>query len=321
MSKYFGTRLLTLLPKLVIITIIIFIGIQLLPGDPVTKMIPPDLYSSLDPAQLEDMRTKLGLNDPVFIQYFRWLFNVVKGDFGYSLVSGGSIRSMLAQRLPATFELAVLGLLTSTVIGLLLGFVSALKQNSILDYSNTVFGMIGISVPEFFTGLTLILIFSLKLQWLPTGGRIVYGKEAFFDRIEFLILPVLSLSIVLIAVLMRFTRGSMLDVLNKEYIKTARSKGLSEININVKHGFRNALIPVIVVLVFRIPMLIGGTVIIETVFNYPGMGSMIVSAISGSDMPVVMITCLMVAFAILISSFFLDMLTAILDPRVRFVKH
>lgn len=318
MAKYFGSRMLALVPKLLIITLVIFIGIQLIPGDAVARAIPPEQYAKLSPAQIEELRNKLGLNDNVVVQYFRWIGNICKGNFGYSQVTGGSISKIIAQRLPATLELAGLGLFVAMVFGLLLGFISALKKNTIIDYANTTLGMIGLSVPEFFLGLSMIVIFSLKLGWFPTGGRMVVGKEAFFDRLEFLVLPVICLGITYIATLMRFTRGSMLDVLNKDYIRTARSKGLSEVQVNVKHGFRNALIPVMVVLIFRIPMLVGGTVVIENAFNYPGMGSMLVNAISGSDMPLIMMTTLIIAFVILLCSFLLDVVTAMLDPRIAF---
>ena len=318
MLKYFGFRLLALLPKLLIITIVIFIGIQYIPGDAVTRSIPPEQYMKLSPVQLDELRTKLGLNDSVFLQYFRWVGNILKGDFGYSLVSGGSIAQIIGQRLPATLELAGCGLFIAMVFGLLLGFISALKKNTVIDYANTAFGMIGLSVPEFFLGLCMIVIFALNLKWFPTGGRIVIGKEALFDRLQFLVLPSISLGFTYIATLMRFTRGSMLDVLSKDYIRTARSKGLSEVKVNVKHGFRNALIPVMVVLIFRIPMLVGGTVVIENAFNYPGMGSMLVNAVNGSDMPLIMMTTLIIAFVILLSSFLLDVITALLDPRIAF---
>ena len=177
--------------------------------------------------------------------------------------------------------------------------------------------MVGISVPEFFLGLSAILIFAIKLGWLPTGGRMEFGREAFLQRIEFLILPAVCLGIAYIATLMRFTRGSMLDVLNKDYIKTAHSKGLSEVSVNLKHGFRNALIPIMVILILRIPMMVSGTVVIESVFNYPGMGSMLLSAISGTDMPVVMISTFIIATVILFASFLIDLITAALDPRIR----
>lgn len=320
MGKYFLKRILDLIPKLLIITVVIFVGMQFIPGDPVTYLIPPDTISKLDPAQLETMREKLGLNQNVIARYFTWLGNLLHGDFGYSLVSGASIKSMIVQRLPASFEVALIALLISAVFGLTFGFISATKQNSLIDYTNTVLGMIGISVPEFFFGLLGISIFSLKLGWLPSGGRLMPGKEALSDRVVFLILPCLCLAIGLIATLMRYTRGSMLDVLHKDYIKTARSKGLSEANVHIKHGLRNALIPIVVILVNRLPMLLGGAVVIESVFNYPGMGTMLLNAISGSDMPVVMITTMMIAIAILIASLLIDLISALLDPRIRFGK-
>lgn len=317
MFRYFCWRLFLLLPKLLIITVIIFLALQLVPGDPITRTISPDLYAQLSPNQLEEMREKLGLNDSLISQYFRWISGIIKGDFGYSQVTGGNISDIIAQRLPATLELAIFGLAIATIFGLILGYISAIKKNSFFDYFNTTFGIIGISVPEFFFGLCAILIFAINLKWLPTGGRMEYGKEAFFDRIQYLILPALCLGFQLIATLMRYTRSSMLDVLNKDYIKTARSKGISETKVYVKHVLRNALIPIMVIIVFRIPMLVGGTVVIENVFNYAGMGSMMLSAVSGTDTPLVMIATMIFASAILVSSFLVDMVSALLDPRIR----
>jgi peptide/nickel transport system permease protein len=316
--KYFGIRLTSLIPKLLIITIIIFLALQLVPGDPITRSISPETYANLNEAQLNDLREKLGLNDNVIVQYFRWLSGILRGDFGYSLSTGGNIRDMLAQRLPATLELAVMGLIIATIFGLLFGFISAIKRNSFIDYFNTTIGMIGLSVPPFFFGLCGILLFSITLGWLPSGGRMGAGEEAFFDRFKYIIMPAFCLGISLIATLMRYTRGSMLDVLNKDYIKVARSKGLSEVKVNLKHGFRNALIPIMVILILRLPMLVGGTVVIETVFNYPGMGSLLIDAISGSDLPVVMIITMIIAAVILLSSFIVDIVSAMLDPRIRF---
>lgn len=318
--KYFLLRLVSLIPKLIIISIIIFVGLQLVPGDPITRMIPPETLAKLDLAQLEDLRNKLGLNDSLLLQYIRWIGNIFKGDFGYSLVTGGNIYGIIAQRLPRTFELAVIGLAIASFFGIIFGYISAIKQNSFIDYFNSIAGMIGVSVPEFFFGLIAILIFAIKLKWLPTGGTMTFGQDGFFQRIPYLIMPAICLGIAYIATLMRFTRSSMLDVLNKDYIKTARSKGLSETNVNIKHGFRNAVIPIMVIIVLRIPMLVGGTVVIENVFNYPGMGSMLLSAISGTDMPLVMITAMIIAVVILLSSFLVDIFTAVLDPRIRFNK-
>lgn len=317
MLKYFGKRLLALIPKLMVISVIIFLGLQLLPGDAITRTVPPDIYAQMTPEQLDALRESLGLNAPLPTQYFRWVWKMLQGDLGYSIVSGSNISVMLAARLPATLELVGLGLLVATVLGLILGYFSAVKQNTPFDYLCTTFGMLGVSVPEFFLGMVVIVLFAIQLKWFPTGGRLAPGKETFFDRIQYLVLPVFCLGTAYIATIMRYTRGSMLDVLNKDYITTARSKGLSENKVNFRHGFRNAIIPVIVTIVFRLPMLVGGTVVIESVFNYPGMGNMLLSAISGGDMPVVMIATFIIAIVVLLSSVLADLITAMLDPRIR----
>lgn len=317
MLRYFIMRLLQLIPKLLVISIVIFVGLELLPGDPISRTVSPDVYGKLTPVQLEQLRESLGLNAPATLRYFRWLGGILTGDFGYSQVTGSSIGTMLAARLPATLALAGMGLLIANVMGLLLGYVSAVKHNTPFDYANTVFGMLGISIPEFLIGISAILIFSLGLGWFPVGGRLEYGREGFFDRLHYIILPALCLGVFYIATLMRYTRGSMLDVLNKEYIKTARSKGLSPMEVNLKHGLRNAIIPVLIVLIFRIPMLVAGTVVIERVFNYTGMGNLLLTAISGKDMPIVMITTMIITTVILASSFLVDIATALLDPRIR----
>ena len=317
MFKYFLIRLISVIPKILIITVVIFIGLQLVPGDAVSRMLPPEQLAHLSAEQLEAKREALGLNDSYPEQYFRWIFNLLKGDFGYSLRTGGNIRDIIGGRLGSTFELVLVSLVISTIFGLLLGIVSAVKQNSSIDYFNSVIGVLGVSVPQFFFGLCGILLFGIVLQWLPTGGRMTPGQKDFIDRIPYMIMPALCLGISLIATLMRYTRGSMLDVMGKDYIKVARSKGISEVKVNLKHGFRNALIPVMVILVFRIPILVGGAVVIETVFNYPGMGGLLLDAVNGTDFPLVMIVTLIVATVILVASFLVDIFAALLDPRVR----
>jgi len=315
--KYFGIRLLALIPKLIIISIIIFLGLQLVPGDPISRTVPPDKLAEMDPVKVEELRERMGLNDPLIVRYGTWIGDIFKGDFGYSLSTHGDINLIIANRLPATLELAALGLLWATIFGLIFGFLSAIKQHTAVDYSLTTLGIIGISIPQFFFGLIGILVFGVILKVLPVGGRMGVGEEAFFDRIQYLVMPTFVLGIVYISTLMRYTRGSMLDVMSKDYIKVARSKGISEVNVNLKHGFRNALIPIMVIIIMRLPYLVAGTVIIETVFNFPGMGEMLVTAISGSDLPIVMITTLLIAVVILFASFLVDVISALLDPRIR----
>lgn len=318
MIKYILRKLLEMIPKLLIISLIVFFALQMLPGDPITRTVPPDTYAQMTEAQLEALREKLGLNRPLIIQYFSWLGKLLTGDFGYSQSTGSNIATMLATRLPFTIELAFWGLMFANIIGIFLGFLAAVKKNTLIDYGCTTLSVIGISVPEFFFGLIFILFFALKLKWFPTGGRLDPKSDgSFLSRIPYMILPAITLGIGLLATLTRYTRSSMLDVLNKDYIKTARSKGLTDIVVNIKHGLRNALTPVLVLLCFRLPFLVSGTVVIETVYNYPAMGSMILSAISAGDMPVVMITTMAVAVVTLFASNLVDILTALLDPRVR----
>ncbi len=317
MLKFIGKKILILIPKLLLISLIVFLGLQLLPGDAVTRTVSPEAYQYMTEEQLEALRDSLGLNDPILIQYFRWLGRFLTGDFGYSQASGSNIAQMLAGRLPYTIELAGWAVVIADLIGILFGFVAAVRKNKPIDHILTSGSVLGISVPEFFFGLVFILIFSLKLNWLPTGGRMAAGETGFFSRVRYMILPAFTLSIALLATLTRYTRGCMLDVLNKDYIKTARSKGLGDFVVNVKHGLRNALPPVLVLLCFRLPILVSGTVIVETVFNYPAMGSMILDAISAADMTVVMVTTMVVACVTLIASNLVDILTAALDPRVR----
>lgn len=318
MAKYILRKILALIPKLLIISLIIFIALELLPGDPITRTVSVDTYGNMTEAQLEALRESLGLNRPVYIRYFTWLGSLLKGDFGYSLSTGSNIATMLATRLPYTMELAFWGLMFANVLGILLGFIAAIRKNSVIDYLCTTFSVVGISVPEFFFGLLFILFFALHLKWFPTGGRVDPSSDgSFISRIPYIVLPAMTLGISLLATLTRYTRSSVLDVLNKDYIKTARSKGLSEAKVNVKHGLRNALTPVLVLLCFRLPFLVSGTVVIETVFNYPAMGSMILQAITANDMPVVMITTMIVAAVTLVASSLIDILTALLDPRVR----
>ena len=318
MTKFIFRKLLVLLPKLLAISLIIFLALNALPGDPVTRTLSPEQIEMMSEAQLEARRESLGLNDPWFIQYFRWLGRLLQGDFGYSQSTGSNIAVMLATRLPYTMELAAWALVFSSVLGILFGFFAAIHKNSLADYGCTAFSVIGTSVPEFFFGVVFILFFALKLKWFPTGGRMdPKGGTDFAARFRYIVMPAFTLAIHLMASQARYTRGSVLDVLNKDFIKTARSKGLSETNVNVRHALRNALTPVMVLLVSRLPALVSGTVVIETVFNYPAMGSMVLDAISASDMPVVMVTTMTISIVTLLASTLIDIVTAMLDPRVR----
>ncbi len=317
MYAYFVRRLLFLIPMLLVISFFIYLGMELTPGDIVSYMISPELIAEISPEELAAMRQALGLDAPFMIRYLHWLGGVLQGDFGYSLASGVPIKDIVFDRLPATLELSAVALLFSTLFGCILGTLSALNRGSASDNALTVFGMLGVSIPEFIFGLSAIVLFALELNWLPVGGRLMPGYETFWDRLPHLVLPALVLSLTMTAGVMRYSRSSMLDAMNREFIKTARSKGLPEWRVNFLHGFRVALTPVVVLIGFRLPLLIGGTVIVEQVFQWPGVGEQFVIAVRAQNYPLIMMIAFLSVTAVLLASFLIDLLTALLDPRVQ----
>jgi len=317
MFVYFTRRLLYLIPMLLGISFLIYLGLELTPGDVISYLLPPEAIADLKPEELMAMREALGLNDPFIVRYFYWLGGILQGDFGYSLASGVPISQLVLERVPATLELSVAALLFSTLFGVVLGSISALKRGSLMDNSLTVFGMIGVSIPEFIFGLVALVVFALQLEWLPVGKRLMPGYDSYWDHMPHLVMPAMVLGLIMTAGVMRYTRSSMLDSLNKEFIRTARSKGVPEWRVNFIHGLRVALIPVVVLIGFRLPMLIGGTVIIEQVFQWPGIGNLFVNAVRGQNYPLVMMISFLSVTAVLFASFLIDLLTALLDPRIK----
>ena len=313
--KYILKKLIFMIPMLVIISFLIFMALQFMPVDPINYLLPPD--AAQNEALRESLRETYGLNDPVIVQYGRWITNIMKGDFGYSITNGQQISTILAQKLPATLELAITALIISSVLGILLGILSAVNQNGVIDYIGRVIGVVGQSIPQFLFGIILIDIFALKLGKFPVGGRNLYGLVTFGDKLHNMFLPSLALSLGMIATVLRYTRNSMLDVMNKEYIKTARSKGVPEWKVYLKHAFRNSIGPIMVTILLRIPGLIGGSVVIESVFNWPGIGSTLMGAVTSGDYPIIMVITLLIATVMLVVSFIVDVLSAILDPRIR----
>jgi peptide/nickel transport system permease protein len=289
----------------------------LTPGDAVSYMLPPDALMNIKPAELEQIRDALGLNQPFIVRYFIWLGGVLQGDFGYSLASGVPIKDIVFDRLPATLELSISALILSSILGVILGTISAIKRGTLTDNFFTVFGMLGVSVPEFIFGLIALVIFSLNLRWLPVGQRLLPGYDSYWDHMPHLIMPAGVLALMMTAGVMRYARSSMLDSLNKEFIRTARSKGIPEWRVNFIHGLRVALIPIVVLIGFRFPMLIGGTVIIEQVFQWPGVGELFIFNVRSQNYPLVMMVAFLSVIAVLLASFFIDLFTAILDPRIK----
>ncbi len=315
--QYVLKKLLLMIPMVLVITFLIYWGLDLTPGDPISYMFSPDQLANIDPQKLAEMRELYGLNDPFFLRYLKWLWQLLQGNFGYSITNGVAIKDLLAQLFPATLELSLAALFISTILGSVLGILSALKKGSLGDNLLTVAGMIGVSIPQFFFGMVCIVVFALNLGWLPIGGRTAPGMTGAFAHLKFLILPASVLGISLTAGVMRYARSSMLDTMNKDYIKTARAKGLPEWRVNLVHGFRVSLTPVVVLIGFRLPTLIGGSVVIETIFQWPGIGNAFKTAVTGQNYPLVMMIALFSVLSVLMASFLVDILTAILDPRVK----
>ena len=313
MLKYIVRRIITIIIMIFVISFIIFVALKNTGVDPVGQMLGVDHYTEEAAAEI---REKLGLNDPIPVQFIRWWGNILKGDYGYSISLGYSIKDGVIAKWPATLEITLWALVISTVVGIGIGMLSAFWQNSIIDYLGRGLAVLGNSMPEYFFALILIQVFSIKMGLLPTAGRVpVTGS-----RIPNLILPIAALSIPMCGNLMRYTRNTMLDVANQEYVKLARSKGIPEWKVYVKHIFRNSMRPVITILLFRLTILVGGSVAVETVFAWPGVGQVLTQAITASDYSVVMFYTLFMAILMLGISFLIDLLGAVLDPRVRLGK-
>lgn len=317
MLKYIGKRIAMMIPMLLIISALIFFGMQAAGVDPINYLLTPDQAAS-GTENVERLREQLGLNDPAVIQYFRWIGNILKGNLGSSYVSGTPISQIVANYLPATLQLSAISLVLSAIIGIGIGIASAIRQNGILDYVGRALAVMGQAIPQFIFGILILWIFSIKLGWFPASGQ--FSAEAanpFVDGLLHLVLPVATLTLAMCAVVMRYSRNTMLDVMNMDYIRTARSKGIPGWKVYIKHAFRNAMRPVLVILIFRIPMLVSGAVVIENVFSWPGIGTSLTSAITSGDYPVVMILALIIAAVMLVCSVLVDIITAFLDPRVR----
>lgn len=317
MGKYLIKRILAMIPMLLLISLLVFIALEFTPGDPLTSLLSPEQASKLTEEQIEAFREANGLNGSFPERYLSWLGRTLTGNFGNSLVSGAPVTKLLGVRVPATLEIVGFGLIASTLVGVALGMVAAIKQNTALDHLLTGVGVLGISVPEFFIGVIAIQLFAVKLGWLPTGGRTVENAKTTWEAIRPYVMPTAVIGFGFMANLIRYTRSSMLDVLNKDYIKTALAKGVPAGRVYFKHALRNAIQPILNLVCFRLPMLIGGAVVVEQVFIWPGMGQTILDAIATKDYPVILVCTMLTAVMVLVASFLVDIITAVLDPRIR----
>jgi peptide/nickel transport system permease protein len=307
-----------MIPLLFGITVINYGIYALAPGDPVAAMVTPEELRNLTKADLEARREALGLNRPIYVQYAAWLREVLRGNLGNSILFRLPVIELIGRGIGNTIGLIGVSLLLSTVGGVVMGMISALRPYSRLDYALTAFAFSGTAMPGFFLGLLLIYVVSLKLGLLPTGGITTPGVTSVGNRLQHMILPIVALSYETLAGLMRYTRASMLEVLHQEYVTTARAKGLGEQAVIVRHALRNALLPIITIIGLRMPALIGGSVLIESVFNYPGIGLTMVSATKGLDYPLLMGGVLVTGVVVLLSNLVVDVAYGVADPRIRY---
>jgi len=317
MWKYIIRRLLISIPVLLGITLVIFLLANLMPGDVVDFMMSSEAPMSKD--LIPQLRESLGLDQSIPIRYVLWLKELLKGNLGYSYLTYARVGSLIAKRILPTLELMGISLLISVVVGVLLGIITALKQYSLLDYILTVLGFLGRSIPIFFIGMLLIYFFALRIPIFPVAGMITAGaNRGITDNIWHLILPLTSLSILRIAEFLRYSRASMLEVLHSDFIWMARSKGLKEKWVIFRHAFGNALIPIITLLGLNIPVLFSGAIIIETVFQWPGLGTLFIFSINQRDYPVLMGLSLILSIIVLLSNLLTDIIYSFVDPRIKY---
>jgi peptide/nickel transport system permease protein len=304
-------RIVAILPVLFIVSILTFLMIHMLPGDPAVAI----LGRYADQAQLEALRNEMGLYDSLPIQYINWMRKVLAGDMGRSLITKQPVVEAIQQRIPHTLTLSFSSLLVAMLIAIPIGIIAAAKQNQIEDRVVMLFALIGVSVPSFWAGIMLIMLFSVFLGCLPAAGYVSIW-ENLFTGLQYLILPSLSLGFFLAASSARMQRSSMLETLRQDYMKVARAKGLSKTQTIIKHGFKNALIPVITVIGMDFGWLLGGTAVIETVFGIPGIGRLIVYSITNRDYPVIQGAILYVAIIYMFVNLLVDVLILYIDPRI-----
>jgi peptide/nickel transport system permease protein len=314
-TRYIVRRVILIIPVAVLVTIINFGLLRLAPGDPVLA------YSGevRDPEILNEMRHQLGLDQPLPVQYFAWLQHILQGDFGRSIRTHQQVGEAILERLPATLELTITAFLFSISVGLLVGIFSALHRNSALDLLATSMTIAGVSVPNFFLGLMLILMFSLVLRIFPPGGY-APAIDNPVENVRRIILPALTLSAATLAVNMRQVRSSLLEVFGQDYIQTARAKGLNEQRVVVAHALKNALIPVITVVGLQVGALIEGAVITEQIFSWPGVGKLVVDSLFGRDYPVVQAVVLLSALSFMLATLLVDIAYGWLDPRISYTR-
>lgn len=316
MLSYVGRRLLASVPLIFGITVICFLLMNVMPGDPVEMMVSP---IHMSPETYQAKREMLGLDKPLVVRYFRWLNEAAHGNLGYSFTDGRPVLERIAQRFLPSLQLVFGALFVGVVTAVPLGIAAAVRKYSALDYLLTGAALFAISIPAFFLGLLAIYVFSLRLDLLPVGGMFTLGRAGdVLDRLRHLVMPVVVLGLVQTAVLTRYMRSSMLEVLGQDYIRTAKAKSLPGRVVLFKHALRNAVMPIITIVAVSLPQLFGGTVITEQIFQWPGIGTLTLEALNARDYPVLMGINLLLAVLVFVCNLAADILYAWVDPRIRY---
>jgi peptide/nickel transport system permease protein len=315
-GPYVARRLLQSIPVLFGISLLLFFLMHAMPGGPLAAF---RHQPGISPAELRRIAQAYGLNQPLIVQYWDWLKNALHGNFGYSYTYDEPATTMMFQRLPATLELMFTSFLISVLLSFILGVFSAIRQYSFWDYLVTVLSYFGMSMPTFFLGILALILFAVQLHWLPSGGMSTPGVPfSLADRLRHLILPAAVLAFYTLASESRYVRASMLEVIHADYVRTARAKGLSERVVIWRHALRNALLPVVTVLVMDGAYLLGGALVTETIFSWPGMGRLFIQAVDQGDYPVLMVVVSFLSVVIVLANILADVLYGVLDPRIRY---
>lgn len=313
MTAYIIRRLLLAIPVMLLVAIATFLILHMTPGDPIAIMLGPE--ASVE--QVHELREEMGLNEPILVQLGRWLGDLARGDLGESFFLHKQVTAAMLERAEPTLLLTLLALFVAIGIGIPTGVLAATRRGSPLDLSSMLVAMVGISMPTFWLGLTLIFVFGVTLRWLPvTGYRPL--MDGLWENLRYLILPAVTLGVAQGALLARMTRSTMLDVLNEDYVRTARAKGLIERRVLFRHALRNALVPLVTVIGITFAGLISGAVVTEQVFSIPGVGQLLIRAVSRRDFPVVQGVVLVIAFLYVIINLVVDVIYVLLDPRVHY---
>ena len=313
MATYIARRLLATIPVIILISLITFFAVALLPGDPVLAV----LGEEADLNAVEAIRQQLGLDRPVLVRYFDWIGNAIQGDFGKSVRAGDDVSTLLSKRLEVTLELGILAMMIALMIGIPLGLIAGSRPNTPFDYGGTMFAVLGAAIPNFWLALMLVLFFSVRLGWFPTTGFTSFLDDP-VENLRSLILPAIAIGVFQSAVLARQTRAALVEVLRQDYVRTAYAKGLRGRTVIVRHAFRNALIPVVTVLGIQVSTIVGGAIIIESVFALPGVGKLLIDSIFQREVITVQAIALLVATAVALANLVVDVSYAFLDPRIRY---